>query len=79
MEQKERNTGIWKRFFLDHLFLLLMGVIALIVFIIISFVIEDRVYLFLSIGVLCTVLLWTGIEAIVCYVKNKEPKEKEIC
>ena len=76
MEQKERNTGIWKRFFLDHLFLLLMGVIA---FIIISFVIEDRVYLFLSIGVLCTVLLWTGIEAIVCYVKNKEPKEKEIC
>ena len=50
MEQKERNTGIWKRFFLDHLFLLL-----------------------------CTVLLWTGIEAIVCYVKNKEPKEKEIC
>ena len=50
-----------------------------IVFIIISFAIEDRVYLFLSIGVLCTVLLWTGIEAIVCYVKNKEPKEKEIC
>lgn len=78
MEHSDKKT-IWKRFFLDQLFLLITGIVAFIVFISICFVIQDKVYLYLAIGVLGIVLLWIGGEAIVWYWKNRKPKEEETC
>lgn len=79
MEYEVKKKELWKKFFLDQAFILIMGVVAFIVFMIISFVIQDQVYLYLAIGVLGIVLLWIGGEAIVWYWKNRKPKEEETC
>ena len=69
-----------KHFFKEQLFLIIVGVLALILYLIIYFVKEDKVYLYLSIGVPSLILIWIGIQALYCVFKEKKKiKEEKAC
>ena len=72
MEEQKKFVFPVKSFFLEQLFLMIVGALALVVYLVIYFVNKDIVYLYLSICVPCVILLWIGIQAIYCVFKEKK-------
>ena len=70
----------FNKFFKEQLFLIIVGILALILYLIIYFLKNDKVYLYLSIGVPSLILIWIGIQAIYCvFNEKKKIKEEKVC
>ncbi|MDE6241874.1 MAG: hypothetical protein K2M08_05610 [Anaeroplasmataceae bacterium] len=74
-ETKKKIDSPWKKFFKDQIFLMIVGILAFIIYLIIYFLKNDIVYLYLSICTPCIIIIWIGMLAV--YMVLKENKKKK--
>lgn len=70
-ESQKKFRLPWKKFFKEQFFLIIVGVLSFIVYLIIYFLKNDKVYLYLSFVIPCIILLWIGISAGIMVLKEK--------
>lgn len=77
---QETNTPTqsnWLSFWKNNLIYCVIGFISFICFLIIFFVLNDYVYLYISITVPILMILWIGLDAIRWYLKLKKNQQEQ--
>lgn len=70
-ETQKKISYHWKKFFKEQFFLIVVGFVSFITYLIIYFIKSDKVYLYLSFTIPCIILLWVGISAVYMVLKEK--------